>query len=133
LQSKGIKLAIVPSHDSSTKWDILCRLPREGKQAQSTPDRDEQFKHIAALKAQFLGQRLPVISIDTKKKELIGNYRPEGKIWRRQPIEVEDSFFASYAKCIAVPFGIYDVAKNVARKIEIVEPAQADLPCPVPL
>jgi len=77
------------------------------------PDRDKQFKHIAELKAQFLGQGLPIISIDTKKKELIGNYRPEGKIWRRQPIEVDDSFFASYAKCIAVPFGIYDVAKNV--------------------
>lgn len=76
------------------------------------PDRDKQFKHIAALKAQFLGQTLPVISIDTKKKELIGDYQPEGKTWRMQPIEVEDSFFASYAKCIAVPFGIYDVAKN---------------------
>jgi Rhodopirellula transposase DDE domain len=76
------------------------------------PDRDKQFQHISALKAQFLGQGLPVISIDTKKKELIGNYRPEGKTWRRVPIEVEDSFFASYAKCIAVPFGIYDVAKN---------------------
>jgi hypothetical protein len=67
---------------------------------------------VSALKAQFLGQGLPVISIDTKKKELIGNYQPEGKTWRREPIEVEDSFFASYAKCIAVPFGIYDVAKN---------------------
>jgi hypothetical protein len=76
------------------------------------PDRDKQFQHISALKAQFLGQGLPVISIDTKKKELIGNYRPKGKTWRREPIEVEDSFFASYAKCIAVPFGIYDVAKN---------------------
>jgi len=79
------------------------------------PDRDKQFKHIASLKVQFLDQALPVISIDTKKKELIGDYRPEGKSWRRQPIEVEDSFFASYAKCIAVPFGIYDVAKNVGH------------------
>jgi len=77
------------------------------------PDRDKQFRRIAELKAQFFGEGLPVISIDTKKKELIGNYRPEGKTWRRQAIEVEDAFFASYAKCIAVPFGIYDVAKNV--------------------
>jgi len=76
------------------------------------PDRDEQFKYIAALKAQFLGENLPVISIDTKKKELIGNYRREGKTWRRQPLEVE-SYFASYAQCVAVPFGIYDLAKNV--------------------
>jgi hypothetical protein len=76
------------------------------------PDRDEQFKYIAALKAQFLGEKLPVISIDTKKKELNGNYRREGKSWRKEPFEV-DSYFASYAQCVAVPFGIYDVAKNV--------------------
>jgi hypothetical protein len=76
------------------------------------PDRDRQFKHIAALKAQFLSQTFPVISVDTKKKELIGEYRPEGKTWRKKPIEIEDSFFARYATCLAVPFGIYDVARN---------------------
>jgi hypothetical protein len=82
------------------------------KQAGSQhPDRDEQFRYIAAIKAQFLGEGLPVISIDTKKKELIGNYRREGKSWRRKPIEV-DSYFASYAQCVAVPFGIYDIAQN---------------------
>jgi len=63
------------------------------------------------VKAQFLSEALPVISIDTKKKELIGNYRREGKTWRRKPIEV-DSHFAGYAQCVAVPFGIYDLAKN---------------------
>jgi hypothetical protein len=76
------------------------------------PDRDKQFRYIAALKAQFLREGLPVVSIDTKKKELIGNYRREGATWRRRPIET-DSYFAGYAKCVAVPFGIYDVAKNV--------------------
>jgi Rhodopirellula transposase DDE domain len=82
------------------------------KQAGSQhPDRDRQFKYIAALKAQFVGEGLPVISVDTKKKELIGNYRREGKSWRRKPIEV-DSYFAGCARCVAVPFGIYDVAKN---------------------
>jgi hypothetical protein len=82
------------------------------KQAGSQhPDRDRQFKYIAALKAQFVGEGLPVISVDTKKKELIGNYRREGKSWRRKPIEV-DSYFAGCARCVAVPFGIYDVAEN---------------------
>jgi Rhodopirellula transposase DDE domain len=76
------------------------------------PDRDEQFRYIAALKAQFLREGLPVVSIDTKKKELIGNYRREGTTWRRKPIET-DSYFAGAAKCVAVPFGIYDVAQNV--------------------
>ena len=78
------------------------------------PDRDQQFKYIAALKAQFLGEGFPVISIDTKKKELIGNYRREGKSWRRKPIEV-DSYFAGYARCVAVPFGIYDLTKNAGH------------------
>ena len=76
------------------------------------PDRDEQFKYIAALKANFLGKNLPIISIDTKKKELIGNFRREGKTWRREPLEVA-AHFASYAQCVAVPFGIYDVARNI--------------------
>jgi hypothetical protein len=82
------------------------------KQAGSQhPDRDEQFKYIAALKAQYLREALPVISVDTKKKELIGDYRREGQTWRREPIETE-SYFASSAKCMAVPFGIYDIAQN---------------------
>jgi len=95
------------------KMGYSLRATKRRQAGAEHPDRDKQFQHIAALKAQSLDQELPVISIDTKKKELIGNYRPEGKTWRREPIEVEDSFFASYAKCIAVPFGIYDVAKNV--------------------
>jgi len=76
------------------------------------PDRDEQFKYIASLKAKFRDENFPVISIDTKKKELIGNFRREGRTWRREPLEV-DTHFAGYAQCVAVPFGIYDVARNI--------------------
>ena len=76
------------------------------------PHRDIQFKYITELKEQFIQEGLPIISIDTKKKELIGNYRREGHSWRKEPIEVE-SYFASYAQCVATPFGIYDVCKNV--------------------
>jgi hypothetical protein len=75
------------------------------------PDRDEQFRYIAAMKDRHLCEAIPVVSIDTKKKELIGDYRREGKSWRRKPIEVE-SHFAGYAKCVAVPFGVYDIARN---------------------
>jgi transposase len=75
------------------------------------PDRDEQFRYIAALKAQYIGEGLPVISIDTKKKELIGNFKCEGRSWCREPIET-DPHYASYAKCVAIPFGIYDLAQN---------------------
>src|SRR4249919_671499 len=48
------------------------------------PDRDEQFKYIASQKQQFITAGFPIISIDTKKKELVGDFRNEGKTWRRQ-------------------------------------------------
>lgn len=94
------------------KMGYSLQVAKKKQAGAQHPDRDEQFKYIAALKAQFLAEKLPVISIDTKKKELIGNYRREGKTWRKQALEV-DSYFASYAQCVAVPFGIYDVAQNV--------------------
>jgi len=75
------------------------------------PNRDEQFRYIATQKARFLEDGLPVVSIDTKKKELIGNYRREGRSWCKEPIMV-DAHFVSHAHCVAVPFGIYDLARN---------------------
>ena len=93
------------------KMGYSLRVNKKKQAGAQHPDRDQQFRYIAVLKAQFLGEGLPVISIDTKKKELIGNYRREGESWRRKPIEV-DSYFASYAQCVAVPFGIYDIAQN---------------------
>jgi hypothetical protein len=75
------------------------------------PDRDKQFRYITSQKAQHLGEGMPVISVDTKKKELIGNYKRAGQTWCREPIAV-DAHFASYAQCVAVPFGIYDLAQN---------------------
>jgi hypothetical protein len=71
--------------------------------AAPSPDRDAQFRYIATLKAQFLEHGLPIISIDTKKKELIGNYKQDGRNWSKEPIEV-DSYFASQRQCVAVPF-----------------------------
>jgi Rhodopirellula transposase DDE domain len=93
------------------KMGYSLRVNKKKQAGAQHPDRDQQFRYIAVLKAQFLGEGLPVISIDTKKKELIGNYRREGESWCRKPIEV-DSYFASYAQCVAVPFGIYDIAQN---------------------
>lgn len=94
------------------KMGYSLQVAQKQRAGAQHPDRDQQFKYIAALKEQYLSDGLPVISIDTKKKELIGNFRREGKNWRREPIEV-DAHFAGYAKCVAVPFGIYDLAQNV--------------------
>src|SRR5262249_37836496 len=55
---------------------------------------------------------VPVISVDTKKKELIGNFKNPGKTWCRKPREVNEHDYSSQAECLAVPFGVYDVMKN---------------------
>ena len=76
------------------------------------PERDQQFKYIASQKQRFITAGWPVISIDTKKKELIGQFRNNGRTWRRQAEEVNEHDFPGVAKWRAVPFGIYNFAKN---------------------
>jgi hypothetical protein len=66
-------------------------------------ERDEQFQYIAAQKQQFITAGLPIISIDTKKKELIGDFWKKGKTWRRQADEVNHAQAANFR--LAVAFG----------------------------
>jgi hypothetical protein len=74
--------------------------------------RDKQFQYIASQRKLFTLAGLPVISVDTKKKELIGNFRNQGRSWCRDAPEVDEHDFPSQAEGIAVPFGVYDVVKN---------------------
>jgi hypothetical protein len=76
------------------------------------PQRDEQFRYIASQRERFKAVGLPVISVDTKKKELIGNFKSDGEAWCKEAEEVDEHDFPSAAECRAVPFGIYDLARN---------------------
>lgn len=113
LQAKGYQ----------TNNHTVCRLLRDMgfsmkvnvKKRASTayaPVRDAQFKYLASQKDVFLTAGLPVISVDAKKKELIGNFRAGGRTWRKTPIEVSEYTFASLAACVASPYGVYDLANN---------------------
>jgi transposase len=84
---------------------------KRGAGAQS-PDRDAQFQYISSQRKTFCDAGLPIISVDTKKKELIGQFRNQGRAWCREPHEVNDHDFTSTAECRAVPYGVYDVARN---------------------
>jgi len=77
------------------------------------PERDEQFEYIAFQRKIFNDAGLPIISVDTKKKELIGNFQRSGRAWSKQAEEVNTHDFPSLAVCRAVPYGIYDVTKNL--------------------
>lgn len=74
--------------------------------------RDEQMRHLTRIRKRFLKRKLPVLSIDCKKKELIGQFRNPGRTWRQQPLQVLETDFPSDAKGKAVPYGIYDVQYN---------------------
>lgn len=74
--------------------------------------RDKQMRHLIRMRKRFLKRKLPVLSIDCKKKELIGQFRNPGRTWRQQPLQVLETDFPSDAKGKAVPYGIYDVGIN---------------------
>jgi len=76
------------------------------------PRRDQQFERIARQRKRFARRSLPIISVDTKKKELVGNFKNPGRVWSREPIAVKDHDFRSEAQGMAIPYGIYDLAAN---------------------
>jgi len=82
----------------------LCRC--------SAATRDQQFQYLTALREEFAGQGRPIISVDTKKRELVGNFRNNGATWQRESPLVNTYDFRSEADGIAIPYGIYDIQAN---------------------
>jgi hypothetical protein len=78
------------------------------------PNRNAQFENIARLKKRYLKAGLPVISMDTKKKELLGEFYRDGKIDTQETIETNDHDFGSAGVGTVIPHGLYDVGKNQA-------------------
>lgn len=79
---------------------------------QYSPKRDTQFHYIAEQRSAFLASGKPIISVDCKKKELVGNFRANGQAWCKDAVEVSEHSFASMAECVATPYGIYDLMAN---------------------
>ncbi len=75
-------------------------------------DRNAQFEKIARLRKKYLKAGLPVISIDTKKKELLGDFYRDGQIDAQATIETNDHDFSSTGSGVVIPHGVYDVGKN---------------------
>lgn len=87
------------------------RKTYEGK---SHPDRDEQFNYIHKKVKKFQKENQPVISIDAKKKELVGNFKANGREWepKKTPKKVNVYDFLSYAEGKTIPYGVYDITNN---------------------
>lgn len=87
---------------------------RKTEEGQDHPDRDAQFCYINSRVKRALAKGAPVISVDTKKKELVGNYMNRGKQWlpEKHPVEVQGHDFPGPDVPRAFPYGIYDLGRN---------------------
>jgi hypothetical protein len=91
----------------------VVRKTREGEQS---PDRNKQFEHINRTAKDFIKRGQPVVSVDTKKKELVGDFKNGGHEWQRagepEAVRVHDFIDKDLGKVI--PYGVYDTARNEA-------------------
>ena len=89
---------------------------RKRQEGASHPDRNAQFEHINATADSFFAEGQPVISVDTKKKELVGNFKNGGREWQPKgtPPAVLVHDFPTDAEGKAIPYGVYDMARNEA-------------------
>jgi Rhodopirellula transposase DDE domain len=78
----------------------------------SHEDRDAQFENIARIKQDYLGSPDPILSIDTKKRELLGTFYRDGRVYTRQGLLAFDHDFPSYADGVVIPYGLYDLKRN---------------------
>ena len=114
LQLKGHKV----SHDTVRRLlkgnGYSLQANKKALECKSGSDRDSQFRYINMQASKFIDAGDPVISVDAKKKELIGDYKNSGRTWRPkgQPELVNVYDFSSSAKGAAIPYGVYDLKRN---------------------
>jgi len=95
-----------------TKWISLSASTASRSPPIPSPYRDQQFQQICSLRTRFQRQDLPIISVDSKKRELIGNFKNAGAKWDRSPVRVNDHDFPSQASGVGISYCIYDTPQN---------------------
>lgn len=113
---RTVSRAIRVSHTKA--WRMLrqgkyrLRCNRKRLSGKSCPERNQQFIRIKQLQRSFARRGQPVISVDAKKRELVGLFKNAGRAWRKTPVDVSTHDFPSEAKGVAIPYGIYDVTRG---------------------
>lgn len=92
--------------------DYALHANRKSLSGPQSPERDRQFRYLQGQRKEFTRHGLPIISVDTKKKELVGPFKNAGQIWSRAALPVNDHDFRSQAKGQAIPRGLYDLQAN---------------------
>ena len=114
LQARGHKISRTVVGELLKQQKFSLQANRKTREGDDHPDRDAQFAHINARVTQALAEGQPVISVDTKKKELVGDFKNAGREWRPQadPEQVRVHDFLVKELGRAVPYGIYDLATD---------------------
>jgi hypothetical protein len=92
--------------------EYSLRVNRKAIATTHSPDRNAQFEYIADLRQRFQRQRWPIISVDSKKRELVGLFKNPGARWAREARPVYDHDFRTDARGVGIPYGIYDPVAN---------------------
>jgi len=112
LRTLGLEISARTVAGLLDKMGFSLRVNHKKLSGRSHPERDAQFARIAELRERCAAEHLPLISVDTKKKELVGVFKNPGTKWDREPVRVNDHDFRSDADGIAIPYGVYDVHSN---------------------
>src|SRR3954471_1703746 len=94
------------------KHGYVTRKAQKSRAMGGHPDRNQQFENIARLKREYLASDDPIVSIDTKKKELIGDFYRAGHLLTQGVIETFDHDFPRFASGVVIPHGLYDLKRN---------------------
>ncbi len=114
LKNMGHDVSYRTVHRLLIEMGYSLQSNRKSLSQENNPERDRQFRIINRKVTKFLREELPVISVDTKKKEIVGKFANKGVTWRKkgEPQLVEDHDFPSRGIGKAIPYGTYDVGKN---------------------
>jgi hypothetical protein len=94
------------------EFELGQHKPQKIKTMRHDPDRDRQFRRIAVLKRRYLAAGLPVLSMDVKKREMLGDYVRPGRLFSSAPLAGWDHDFPTHSPGVVIPHGLYDLALN---------------------
>lgn len=114
--TRCVSRALRVSHTKARKMlrahKYRLRVNRKNLSRKSCPVREKQFRQINRLTKSFAQRKQPVISVDAKKRELVGAFKNQGRTWSRSAVNVNIYDFPSDADGVAIPYGIYDVTQG---------------------
>lgn len=111
-ESHGLHVSVTVIRQLLHKHNYRRRKAQKKQTMKAVQDKNAQFENIARLKAEYQAAGNPIISFDTKKKEMLGNYYRPGCLYTHQEVHTYDHDFSSFADGVVIPHGIYDIYEN---------------------